>query len=203
MAWKYEENFNSLNTAALNGQDSWSGDSDFGVQTSVTAEGAKAVKVSAGNKYIASGDFSGVSSGNVVFAMRKSSTTSSNNYFAICFGGSKTQMMIIFDPDGDIIIKARGAGNDQEVLASFSVDTWYQLEIEFNIGSSTYKARIREYGESEWSEWSGNASTYNSYDTIKKLELFTGSGMIGDAYYDDFRPAPIPVVVTGDFFQLF
>ncbi|KKU20693.1 MAG: hypothetical protein UX33_C0041G0011, partial [Candidatus Azambacteria bacterium GW2011_GWC1_46_13] len=44
-AWTYEQTFNTLNNGDLNGQDSWSGAVEYDIQSSISHEGTKAVKV--------------------------------------------------------------------------------------------------------------------------------------------------------------
>jgi hypothetical protein len=45
MAWTYEQKFDGLTTGDLNGQDSWSGSTNYDVSTTNPAEGTKCVTI--------------------------------------------------------------------------------------------------------------------------------------------------------------
>ena len=88
MALIYSQNFNALNTADLNGQDSWVADASFDVQESVTYEGAKAVSHVTGDSQAAYRDFTAQSKGIATIYVRTTST--SVNFDVVMMSGGSS-----------------------------------------------------------------------------------------------------------------
>lgn len=189
-AWTYIQNFNSLNTADLTGQDSWSGDVLFDVQESVVQEGAKAVKVTppaSSEIYIARTLPASVDSGTLVFYMRASKTSGEAGSFQLRVGTTYAGR-IRFNAD----IYVDGA-TTENIKSAFSANTWYKITIEF-LSSTTFRARV------DAGAWSGTI-TYDASQANPDTIRFTAYNT-GDVYWDNINDGSV-AAATDKFFQLF
>jgi hypothetical protein len=159
-AWSYTQNFDSLSTASISGQDSWVLDlGTVAVVTDQFYDGSKSLKISVGDGY-AHRDFTAIDTGSVYVAMRKSGGSycefepKTNNYafgWKIGWYGSSTSMLI-----------QNAAGTPTENLSvGLANDTWYILNVEFQV--STYiQARARVNKAGTWTSFSSWITGYNN-----------------------------------------
>jgi|GEM_PF-2649956 len=199
MAWTYEQLFNGLSSAALNGQDSWSGSTSFVVQGSTVYEGAKAVVANpAGSTQTINRTFSGITDGSVYFALHIPTTGETDFYFILEDAGSN-KMYVRWNPGANSIqIYDNGAGDYQNVATSLSTDTWYVVNIEFdNSGQpNKYRARVNTAGA-----WGAFTSWYTvnggSYTSISGIEIQNGA-TVGDGttYFDTITPTDPAIAIA-------
>ena len=119
MAWGYTQNFDALTDGDLNGQDSWSGNTNYDVQTSVTFQGAKAVS-SAHNGQVVSRTVTGVTDGLFHYAQRSDSTANCNDV-QLSLKSSTTYLAIVrWNTSGNII---RLYGASSETVSAYSANS--------------------------------------------------------------------------------
>lgn len=185
MAWSYEENFNSLTTGDLNGQDGWSGATLFDVQTSVVYEGAKGVgATNAGSQQTMSRTIS-EAGGVFYFAMRATETTVYSSPMQLRNGAGTSYLGILLETDGQIVLQTPiGGGN----IIAYNADQWYVAEITFDCSAKTASARV--HNGSSWS--SPVTGTLANTDTFTIWRWYINATT---AYLDTIT-ATDPVVVS-------
>ena len=194
MAWTYEQNFNDLNTADLNGQDSWSGASALlNVVTDQTYEGAKAVKynsTSTNMHYTRS--ITSVTSGTFYFAQRSSSTSLTQSMFSLRNAAGGAVGTIGFYPTGDIKMRDETPPAFVDV-GDFVANTWYVFEVVFNTTTGKYKARW--HNESSWSDYTAEYDLKNT-DAITSISLGADANAGGGSIWWDIITPTDPVVAV-------
>jgi hypothetical protein len=189
----YSQNFNNLSNGDLNGQDNWSGDTNFDVQTSVKYEGAKAVGVVGAVSWttIKKNFVQITEKGTLKVALRGHKSSSGNSTVPIVQlrdSGNATavQFRLGLETDNEITL------NNIFIQGALE-DTWYFGEIEFDI--STQKERIRINGGS-WSELIDFLSPVTEISSVFLGIDQTGSGASG--YFDtlEITTTPQPAQLT-------
>lgn len=177
MAWTYTQNFNSLTTADLTGQDSWSGDVDYDVATTATFEGAKAVKAIGANGNIDRA-ITAVTSGVFYFSMMRPDTVSDAT-FRLLSGGS-VWLGITFE-SGNIEL-FDGTGSPTTLVTGYKLNQWYIFEVTI---ISTSQLSLRYHNGYAWSTTTGtrSSSITGSIDTIR-----LNAGASGTCYWDNITP---------------
>jgi len=179
-AWTYIQNFNSLNTADLTGQDSWSGDVLFDVQESVVQEGAKAVLGSPPSSteiYIARTLPAGVDSGTMIFYVRATKTSGEAGSLQFRVGTTFAGRIRL---NADIYID--GLTDGTIIKSAFGANTWYKITVEF-LSSTTFRAKVDEGAFSAAITYGGGQS---NPDTLRFTAYDTGS-----IYWDNINDGTI------------
>lgn len=188
MAWSYEQKFNTLNDGDLNGQDSWSIDTSFDVQTTTKYEGAKAVAVinPAGevNGYRA---ITGVDAGTFYFAMRRSVNNAGTITFTARNSTPLTQWKIIMNNSGNVQIDN---GSSVADWFAYSANTWYVFEVVFT--TTTVKARYN--AGAGWSNYSTEYTPLRS-NNVERIYLTCEDASTSSNYWDTITPTD-PVVIA-------
>ena len=184
--WTYKEDFNSLNNGVLNGQDSWTGSTDYVIQTAVKYEGTKAVAVNlleANNENIYR-VITATSSGSVFVAMRKTaSVEGEGRIYFILNEGTTAKIVIDFDPSNNISYYVGGVG--YQTYSTYNDNQWYIVAIEFDNAAhpNKYRIKARPDGDS-WGDWTSWVATYSSYTNIDRVRFETGNDIVGMGYFD-------------------
>lgn len=189
--WIYEQKFNTLNTAALNGQDSWSGDPDFDVQESEKYEGAKAVSSDV-NAVDISRAITGTSSGTVYIAHRKTANNVYPSTTIALFEGVGIRVGIYFNGDGKIYVVDNTVFTDTGY--AFSANTWYLIRIDFDAATNQFTIYI--HNGVEWSSAYGPYTVIDgSMTEIDGIKFLQNSANV-TAYWDTITPNDPTVVVA-------
>lgn len=194
MAWTYEQTFNSLTTADLNGQDSWSGDVKFDVSTTSPHEGAKCVECvhEVNSNITVDRSISGISSGTVYVSLKINRLTGGRRLSVYLMSGATEVARIFMQHDGTTL-KAEMLTDDGAgwiVLATgMTNNTWYRFGFDFDDATQNNKYRCN-VNNGSWSAWYGYYLT-PSWTTIDKIRLEdggnNGSGT-GTCYFDSISP---------------
>lgn len=188
--WTYTQNFDSLTTADLNGQDSWTADVQFDVQSSVVLQGTKSVACTpGGSNRDASRTISAVTDGGVSFLYRTSNATEGNGIFYLSgAGGSACQ--IVWEAG---TLKGYN-GATYTTLASYSANTTYKLAFIFDCATDKYDVYLDD---------TKVANQFNFRNTQTSITSFNVSSQAGSSdtiYFDDIKPYSIATTNTTNFF---
>jgi hypothetical protein len=195
MAWSYEQLFNTLSTADLTGQDSWSGDTAFDVVTTGTPyEGAKHVSVvhDADSTIAISRSVTGVSAGVIYFSVKINRTAGTvRGSFQIYSGATLVGRIFAFytGASNRIQMLTNDAATWIDLNASISNNTYYRVGVEYDHANqpNKYRANINNGAFTSWYGMSGTPSWTN----IDKIQLThdgnnaSGSGTI---FFDAISP---------------
>ncbi len=205
VAYTYSQPFDGLNTADLNGQDSWAslaGSFLVGAyDLDPTYGGTKDIKGSApASALYYSRAMTAWDSGIMYFETKisdVSQVSSDGNGYRVMFYNTSS------DKYFRIRVSSAGAVGVFEVTAGEKVvsgvtladATWYWMAAEFDL-SVNYKMRIAVYsgGAWVWSDWLVHPSAFDAVNTLLFLG-YTDSGAY-DAYFDNFQ-ATDPFAATG------
>lgn len=184
MAWTYEQKFNDLNTADLNGQDSWSGAANYDVSTTNPYEGTKCVTVSGdGTERTISRVISGVTSGTFYVSMRSADT---DKYFLmkVYTGTSRAGRLsnIGFNASGNITYF--NGSTEITLVSSYTANTWYRIGIEIDSANTRYKINVNN---GAWSGWV-NYNDVTGTDEVTELFFEIPSTYSGEAAFDYISP---------------
>jgi hypothetical protein len=200
-SWTYEQLFNSLSTADLNTQDSWSGNTAFDVEESVKFEGAKAVEADitgAGQNLLINRSISAIADGTFYIALRTDSITS--NIAGFYLRSDTTSIVRILLISGKI--EARNGGGWNIIYNSPLANTWYLFRVEFNDADHPDQFQVTVW-DGAWLAPSGWFSTETGYSTINNIQLLAIED--GDSstknYFDTITPndptvIPVPEETT-------
>ena len=200
MAWTYEQDFEALSTGDLNGQDSWSGDTDFDVvDTGTPYEGSQYLQIDpAGDAFEAiSRSVTSVAAG-VVYCSLKINRTGGT-------AGKALRGDVLLYEGATIIARIfaqiGGAADKIELLASsgwvvlatgISNDTWYRIGIEWDASTDKYRANVNGGTWSSWYDPTGSPS-FSGVDKITLDASSQDAGATGTMSFDyispDYSPA--------------
>lgn len=186
MAWSYEQLFNGLSDGDLNGQDSWSGNTGFDVQSVLFYEGTKALEADGTTNESITRTITDVSSGTFYFSIRRSSTAGTADVGLRLLIGGNIAVDIRMEDTADFRF---WNGSTKTVGPTWSVNTWYRIGITFNVSDSTWSYNI-DNGSFSTTYSFRVASGGNDVDTI---QLYVGNGLsTGAAYWDAISPDYTP-----------
>lgn len=178
MTWTYTQNFDGLSTAALNGQDSWSGHSSYNVIDSGTIlQGTKSVYSNNNAEVNIDRSVSSVSAGVVSVKLRKTET-SSLMWWVQLYEGASYRGDAGMNTSGQIQVR----GSTSETATTYSADTTYTVDLEFD--ASTDQLRCRVDGGS-WTAWVSSSTTITS--GIDTLRMSKQNGGTQGVYFDDIQ----------------
>lgn len=187
--WTYTQDFDSLTTADLNGQDSWSADVQFDVQSSVVLQGTKSVACTpAGSNRDASRAITGVTDGGFSMIYRVSNATEGNGIVYIS-GAGGTACQIVWDSG---TLKGYN-GATLSNLASYSANTTYKLAFIFDCATDKYDVYLDDVKVAD------QFNFRNAQTSITSLNISSQAGAAGTIYFDDIKVYP-PVTIFKDNF---
>jgi len=196
MATIFEDNFNAYNNGDLNGQGSWSGDTSYDIQGTTVKEGAKAVQCVNNSSYDTiekTGNL--VNDGRITFYIRRSDSVATSAYYRL-HEDTDTKIIVSMNKITDKI-QYRNADGYVDIQ-SFSLDTWYCVEIEWR--SSDHKARYR-IDEGTWTDWDTTRHTWTS--GIETFNMYAGNSNLS-FFVDHIAEYPISEEEnTTNFFKAF
>lgn len=177
MAFLYDQGFETLNTGDLNGQDSWSGDTDFDVTTSNPYEGLKCVTGTAANGTI-SRAFTASTSGVAYFAMRHSGTGDASFVFRTT-GNTVTRFLVTFDSTNVVVTSGAGTAT---LISNYTDNAYYLFECTYNASN---QHNIRAHDGSSWGSATGllNAANNGNVDGVA-----LNQGASGTVFLDIISP---------------
>ena len=216
MAWAATETFDTLTDGDLSGQGSgtgWSGNwsqvagtGTATVQGTVTQSGAKGVKIAdtggTGEVQIVRQLASATTSG-VARCYFRSATTNDNNIdFRLLQGSAEVDSLcsVRLESTGNIeMVYGDGAGGNASlvVMSSYSADTWYAIDIEYDTSINQYRARV---DGGTWTAWKNfiadRTSTGITYIGIYKNNV--GAGTEGDKFFDSVQDGSTVTTAADD-----
>lgn len=189
--WVYEQLFNTLNTAALAGQDSWTnetgtaGASQVSTNASAIYEGAKGVQftVNATNPdEKIDRTFAGITDGSVYFAMKQESDGSVGNFhYRIDDGADAGEEILIGFRAGNFIYYDLTTG--YTTIEAIQANTWYVVNVEFDDVNQNDKYRYRYTKTTTWGSFSGWLTMEGGYTSMTRGYLI-GWAVTGSTIYD-------------------
>ncbi|MFH1231548.1 MAG: DUF2341 domain-containing protein [Planctomycetota bacterium] len=173
----YFQDFNALNTADLNGQDSWTANTAWDVMTTTPYEGAKAIRSQAGGLKIATRPLV-VSGWNVALALYMRTSGVANPIAGIWYLLQNTTQITGVYLGGSDFKHLRSAAWDS--LSTTPVNnTYYKVEIALP-SASTHKVWINDAEKAL-----GNNSNINNVSSaVNKLHVEHYSGGTYDMFFD-------------------
>ena len=204
--WTYEQKFDGLNDGDLNGQDSWSGATEFDVTTDAAAlyEGTKGLKIyqPAGLKTIKRTLPASIESGEFWISVKATETTQLYPRININNDGDVIDLEIFFWSDGTIKYYSRDATDYVQIDSlTYSADTWIRLGVRFRCtGAAAFEglnertAKVSIDGGDNWSselEFEAASGTDINY-----LELVGFADTGNYNYFDYISPNYVAPVVT-------
>lgn len=182
MAWPYIMNISALSNGDLNGQDGWSGDTDFDVQATNPYVGTKSIFTSGvmsgpvvrtitgtteyDNLYLAfrrEGNSTGANQSSMIFKFRDSAVRQ------LCYVG-------LYDKSNSIKIRA-ATGEGELIISDTDIDAWYVVQMQFNtLADGKFRFRCRKSTDIAWGSWSSwYSKTDASFDgSIANIALDGG-----------------------------
>ena len=157
MAWTYEQKFNDLNTADLNGQDSWvrgNTNHEVLVVEDSSYEGTKCIRhnnASKGGYYYRA--ITAVTDGTFYFAMKRESKVSMTSNINLRNSSNAGRGPIRMGADGYISYYNGDTGAYVNIL-EYDVNQWYVIAVEFDTDYGTYgRYRCKVHNGTSWSDW--------------------------------------------------
>lgn len=172
----FTDNFDSYTDGDLNGQGSWSGETEFDVQGSVVQSGSKAV--SCGNTSTKWIDKVGrqQTAGTASCYMRRNTNSSGYAVFSVR-EDTTSAMYIIFRADGYVRCYYNGGYTSQ----AYSADTWYNVQAQWR-STPSHQIRYR-IDDGDWSDW---YSPWNDWTTgPDRLRLLVDEHTSATSYWDN------------------
>lgn len=196
-SWNYNQNFDALASATLNGQDSWGSGSNpgnFNVQSSIAYGGSgKAVGHTAWAESDIKRSVPAITSGTIRVRMRKEALNMQQGLRLL--SGSTLLAHVFMGHNGGANKLGYQTGSSEIELQSFSASTWYTFDIQFDTSTDQYRVRIDEGAWTAWSNFVNNA-TASSVDTI---QLSKGDGGTTALYWDGIGGLDTTGTTTGSY----
>lgn len=173
------DNFDSYSDGDLNGQGGWSGNTVMQVQGVVVEQGTKAVAGldNSGTDLLITKSISAQTKGIFSVWMRDTSAATGTACQFRLLDGTTFVALVEFRPAGAIQI-AVGANSPDVLSASYSANTWFQLEIEIDQAGSQCRGR---YNGGTWSTFRSVSFTSITNVRINGAGDNTGTTV----YYDN------------------
>lgn len=189
--WNYEQLFNGLSTADLNGQDDWSGDAEWDVAASVVYEGSKSVECTTTVSKSISRLLTATEAGILFFAIRYSATGGANQEFGFRMWDDAVTPVFIgnfgfrnFAGTAKNFYSYNSDASTVQIQNS-ALNTWYIYAIQFQASDKTL--RVNLYSGGAWQGWGSwvtmGASTSGN---IGKIGLVKETDWTG--YIDTISP---------------
>lgn len=202
MAWTYEQNFDSLSTGDLNGQDSWSGSTTFDVTADATAPSqpndVQSV-VNSDTEITIERSVTNVTSGTVYISIKINATSGERRGNIYLYRGATLIARIFFDYSGSgSFIRALNWNGSTNVFTDvqnpISNNTWYRVGIDWDEGvqGNKYRVNVDNGTFSSWLTYVSNAAT-GGIDKLTLSDLGNNGSGAGTIYFDSISPNyPIP-----------
>lgn len=185
-AWVATDDFESYASppVAINGGaggSSWNGNwsstgSGNSVVNTVAFTGSQSLDIDhASNGDAAHRNLTGVTSGIIQFAIRRSNTTGGANITVRLRSGTTDGVDVVMNSDGNLNL----VGGTTVSCATWSTNTWYQLHVSIDVtGGGTYKCRLD--GDAAWSSTVAGINSISSVDDFHVADNGGGGGFIDD-----------------------
>jgi hypothetical protein len=187
MAFSYEQNFDALNTAELNGQDSWVNiDSNAVVSGDQSFEASgKSCKIQGGSIYR---DITECSSGRIYVAMYDTGLVYAGQYCQVEFLDSSTSKFII-----KYTYNTGFSANGTGLTGGVANGVWNMIELEWGLrrDKNLWRARIRPYAtiyDAPWGFYTAyaNLTSPNEQININKIKISANISDPDYVYVDTF-----------------
>lgn len=191
------DNFDSYNTGDLSGQGNWQGSASWDVQTTEFQSSPNAA-ASAVNGTVIEKALRATTNENQVFYIRCNElNVGQTNHVVRFLQGDTTLFRILMNEGGgspgDIIL----AGTAETVVATWVVNTWYKVEVEWQASDDTVRARV---DDGTWTSFVAAATTFATVNTVR---LENADGDTSTFYVDTFSaPASAATAVRRNLMTL-
>lgn len=199
--WSYEQNFDALNDAGLNGQDSWTADSGVNVSSSYGLLGStKGVTMGTDNGKDAVRSITAVTSGTMYYAMQTPSLGGAGDGASLRLrGGGSNCVNISADYNGGTHAYQYNDGGTWQNLFNLDSSKEYVIEVTFDCSDDLYDLRYKESGGT-WSSATTDISCQVACTNIDDIRLLNdgGTGNWQNATMDEISstdpdtPTPTP-----------
>lgn len=184
MAYSYTQNWNSLSTAGLDGQDSWAKNASTScgnVSTDASAifEGAKGVKWSGGTAGYYTRSITNMTTGSMYYATRVDTNAGAGDGFFLFHwmdGGTTYSASVKWIAGAQTLQYLKNTGWTN-LATSLSTATWYIINMEFDTTTDQVRFRYKVAGGS-WSAYTSWESSYSTGTNVNRL----AAGIDGGAY---------------------
>ena len=198
--WSYEQNFDSLSTGNLSGQDSWTyvAGAQPQVQGSVfesspyAVSGDPDVNVNTRRTITAVTD-----DGSICYVSLRIDNVGTVDNMGVLFGEGASNIIAIYlnaPSAADLSLRDPDIGTYQNVTTGISANTWYRVGVEFDFTNDRCRANFNNGTMSSW-------ITVAAFSQVTRitLEANNGDGGASVCYWDNFsaaysEAAPIPVM---------
>ena len=201
-AWTYTQNFNSLSDGDLNGQDSWSGDTTFDVQATVSSDAGKSVEYANAAEGLIQRTITGVTDGTMRIELRKDTTLLGNMQVGLGkgdWGTGSNRLAIVglgYNLNFDKIYWI-SAGTSEATIQSFSASTFYTIDIDFDCGTDQYRVRVDEGTYTSFANFYDNGTCTEVTNIIfRKQDGFTSA-----SYWDNVSAAAAAATAIDNVFS--
>jgi len=175
------ENFDSLDDGDLNGQNSWSGSTNFDVQSTIYKAGSKACKYTSPattTYYSIAKTFTEQDETTFTFYARKELNSVASGLSQIRFHDDTTQAFRVqFNDGGGLVFYATSTAT---MVASYTVATWYKIDIEIRSSDSYGRCRV---DDGTWTSWLAPQAAYTAIDKVDFI--CRGSSVSNVTYFDE------------------
>lgn len=176
-AWPYAQDFDGLSTADLNGQDSWSGSTDYDVQTGTVLQGTKSVEnITFGEDNMVR-DITSSTDGVIQYLFRRNSASTLDVHTQIAdgnIGGTSAACRVTFNTSSAVTVQAVSVG-------AYSIDTNYEIDFEYDVSTDQCRARV---DNGTWSDW---ANFDNTQTQITQIRFRNDNSAEVSRYWDDIK----------------
>lgn len=190
------DNFDTYLTGALSGQGSWTGDSAFTVENTVTFAGTQAVTAAlpAAGIYRTRKSFANQAAGVQTFYMRGTTTTSRGIVVLAETTDSNNNIIIYWCVNAGKL--SYWSGGSLVDFATVVADQWYKIDVEWRTSPShTFRIRL---DNGTWSSWVTPYATWTTGLDVVALDITTSG--TGNVYWDAFED---PNAITTQFVDTF
>jgi hypothetical protein len=176
----FTDNFDSYNNGDLNGQGSWSGDTDFDVQESIKNSGTKGISCSVTGKAIAKTGT--LTADGEAFAYFRTNADS-GSWFDLWEGANQITYARFNHASGRGKLQASLAGSYEDVPGSITNDAFNKVTVQWR--SSDKKVRW-SLNDGTFTDWKTTFANFSS--GLDKIRLVTADVSVGGCcYFDDIN----------------
>lgn len=195
MAYSYTQNFNSLSTAALAGQDSWTANgstacASVSTDSSAIFEGAKGLKWQLGTGGYYYRTITSMTTGSMFVATRVDTNASSGDGFFIFneLDGSNTKYSAAVKwISGASTLQYLKSATWANLATGLSTGTWYIINAEFDTSTDQVRYRYKASGGS-WSSFTAWETAYTAGTNVDRLAVGMDTGVYSLDSISDTEP---------------
>jgi hypothetical protein len=199
MAWTYQQLFNTLNAGDLNGQDSWSGSTNFDLSTTAPYEGAQCVEsvLNIDSAAEIGRVVTAVMSGTVYVSVKINRTAGNirRGGVLLYIGATLVGRLEIGQTSSPTVelLKWNGSSNDWVTISStFNNNTWYRFGFQWANSSNQYRVNIDNGTFSSYYTFVSNTAIGSGITQIAFLDNGNNGNGTGTVFWDTISPDYTP-----------